>query len=113
VQINASLAARAHLAYIYTVTCNAVYGGTVGTGNFVWEPLATTIVQEPTCGDVGRQVIQWSYAVSAPTYAIASGHMGAWQPAPTPHAVFTACLAMDGRAARPTTHALRHEGESH
>jgi hypothetical protein len=76
VQINAPRTARAHLYYIYTVTCHAFQGGTVGTGTFAWEPLSTTIVQEPNCGDYGRQVIQWSYAVSAPGYAIASGHVG-------------------------------------
>ncbi len=76
VQITAPPAARAHLYYLYTVTCHAFQGGTVGTGNFAWEPIATTIVQEPNCGDYGSQVIQWKYAVSAPGYAIASGHVG-------------------------------------
>jgi hypothetical protein len=73
VQISAPLAARAHLYYLYTVRCHEGTG-TVFTGNFWWEPIATTIVQEPNCGDYGSQVIQWSYAVSAPGYAIASGH---------------------------------------
>jgi hypothetical protein len=72
VQISAPPAARAHLYYLYTVRCHEG-SGTVYTGNFWWEPLATTIVQEPNCGDYGRQVIQWSYAVSSPGYAIASG----------------------------------------
>ncbi len=76
VQINAPQVARAHLYHIYTVTCNAFQGGTVVTGNFAWEPLSTTIVHEPNCGDYGSQTIQWSYAVSAPGYAIASGQVG-------------------------------------
>ena len=76
VQITAPAAARAHLYYLYTVACNAFQGGTVGTGNFAWEPIAATIVHEPDCGDYGSHVIQWSYAVSAPGYAIASGHVG-------------------------------------
>ena len=76
VQIHAPLAARAHLHYLYTVTCNAFQGGTVGTGNFGWGPISTAAVHEPDCGDYGSQVIQWAYAVSAPGYAIASGSMG-------------------------------------
>lgn len=76
IQIHAPLAARAHLYYLYTVTCNAFQGGTVGTGNFAWKPISTTDVPEPDCGDYGSQVIQWSYAVSAPGYAIASGSIG-------------------------------------
>lgn len=75
VQINAPRAARSHLYYIYTVTCNAFQGGTVGTGNSAWEPISTAIVQEPDCGDYGSKTIQWSYAVSAPGYAIASGQV--------------------------------------
>ena len=77
VQINAPPAALTHLFYIYTVACNAFQGGTVGTGNFAWEPISTTTLREPNCDDYGNQVIQWSYAVSAPGYAIASGHVGA------------------------------------
>jgi hypothetical protein len=73
VQINAPAAARTHLYYIYNVTCDAFQGGTVGTGNFAWEPISTTILHQPDCGDYGNQNIHWSYAVSAPGYAIASG----------------------------------------
>lgn len=76
VQIIAPLAARAHLYYLYTVTCHGFQGDTVGTGNFAWKPISTTVVPEPDCGDYGSQVIQWAYAVSAPGYAIASGQMG-------------------------------------
>jgi hypothetical protein len=77
VRINAPRAALAHLYYIYTVSCNAFQGGTVKTGNFAWEPISTTSVREPDCGDSGNQVIQWSYAVSAPGFAIASEQVGA------------------------------------
>lgn len=73
VQINAPAAARTHLYYIYNVTCDAFQGGTVGTGNYVWEPISTTTLHEPDCGDYGNQNIHWSYAVSAPGYAIVSG----------------------------------------
>jgi len=76
VQIDAPAAALAHLYYMYNVSCNAFQGGTVGTGNFAWKPISTTTLQEPNCGDYGSQVIQWLYAVSAPGYAIASGHVG-------------------------------------
>jgi hypothetical protein len=75
VQIDAPTA-LAQLFYIYTVTCNAFQGGTVGTGNYAWQPISTTTLHEPNCGDYGNQVIQWSYAVSAPGYAIASGDVG-------------------------------------
>jgi hypothetical protein len=71
-----SIFALAHLYYIYNVTCYAFQGGTVGTGNFAWEPIYSTSLQEPNCGDEGNQVIAWSYAVSAPGYAIASGQVG-------------------------------------
>jgi hypothetical protein len=73
VQINAPAAARTHLYYIYNVTCDAFQGGTVGTGNYAWEPIATTILHEPDCRDYGNQNIHWYYAVSAPGYAIVSG----------------------------------------
>jgi hypothetical protein len=50
-------------------------GGTVGTANFAWDPLSTTVVHEPNCGNQLSQTIEWSYAVSAPGYAIASGQV--------------------------------------
>lgn len=77
VRITAPAAAQGRLLYLYTVDCVAFQGGTVGTGNFAWEPISTTTVHEPNCGDYGRQVIQWSYAVSSPGYAIASGQVRA------------------------------------
>jgi hypothetical protein len=77
VRINAPPAALAHLYYIYTVTCNVFSGGYEITGNFAWETIATTSVHEPTCGDGGDQIVKWSYAVSAPGFAIASEQAGA------------------------------------
>jgi hypothetical protein len=77
VQINAPPAALAHLYYIYAVTCNVVSGGYELTGNFAWERISTTSVHEPNCGDAGDQIIKWSYAVSAPGFAIASEQVGA------------------------------------
>ncbi len=77
VRINAPPAALAHLYYIYTVTCNVFSGGYEITGNFAWERISTTSVHEPNCGDAGDQIIKWSYAVSAPGFAIASEQVGA------------------------------------
>jgi hypothetical protein len=76
VQINAPLAALAHLYYIYNVTCNGTQGDIVGTGNYAWQPIFTDVLHKPTCGDYGDQTTEWSYAVSAPGYAIASGKVG-------------------------------------
>jgi hypothetical protein len=76
VQINAPVAALAHLYYLYTATCNAIQGGTYGIERVAWEPITTTTLHEPSCGDDGSQTTQWSYVVSAPGYAIASGHVG-------------------------------------
>jgi hypothetical protein len=76
VQISAPTAARAHLYSIDAVTCNAVHGGPAGVGSIGWKPIATTVMPELTCGDSGTQVTQWWYVVSAPGYAIASGHAG-------------------------------------
>ena len=74
VQINAPQVARAHLYHIYTVTCNAFQGGTVVTGNFAWEPLSTTIVHEPNCGDYGSRTVRVVVCgdVARPGYTMAS-----------------------------------------
>jgi hypothetical protein len=74
VQINAPRAARAHLFYIDAVTCGASHGGTALSGSMVWKPLATAVVQESNCGESSGPTIQWWYMVSAPGYAITSGH---------------------------------------
>jgi hypothetical protein len=74
VQINAPLAARAHLYVIDAVTCEASQRGAGASGSMVWKPLATTVVQESNCGDFSGPVSQWWYMVSAPGYAIALGH---------------------------------------
>ena len=76
-RIDAPAAVLGRLYYLYTVACVAFQGGTVETGNFAWEPISTTTLREPNCGDYGSQIIQWSYAVSSPGYAIASGQAGA------------------------------------
>jgi hypothetical protein len=76
VQVNAPAAARAHLYYIFAAACNASQGGAADTGSMVWQPVGTTFLQEPNCGDSSGPTIQWWYTVSAPGYAIASGHMG-------------------------------------
>jgi hypothetical protein len=54
-----------HLVYTYTVSA-----GGCGTGNFGWEPIVLSSVEEGVCaGHYGT----WSYAVGAPGYAITSG----------------------------------------
>lgn len=54
-----------HLLYFYTVACTGT-----GSGNFAWEPLRTTTINEPGCPGPN---VQWIFAVSAAGYAIASG----------------------------------------
>jgi hypothetical protein len=72
VQINAPAPARSHLNYIYSVTCDAFQGGTVG-GTSGWESISTTTLHEPDCGDYGNKNIYWYFGVSSPGYAIVSG----------------------------------------
>jgi hypothetical protein len=72
VLINAPSAARRHLLYMYIVTCEDFQGpGSTATGNFFWESISTNILHEPGCP--GKNV-HWTYAVSAPGYAIAAGN---------------------------------------
>ncbi|MDQ2906253.1 MAG: hypothetical protein M3Y81_22255 [Chloroflexota bacterium] len=66
--VNAPGSVRPHLVYFYTVNCS--HGSGTNDG---WDPLKTTILQEPYCDDLIRQ---WIYAVSAPGYAIAAISMG-------------------------------------
>jgi hypothetical protein len=47
--------------------------GSALTGNFDWKPLAKTVIPEPDCPDAGDYNPQWSFAVGAPGYSIASG----------------------------------------
>lgn len=68
--VNAPVAARSHLLYQYAVNCQDFHdpGGTA-SGNYNWTPVTTTI-GEPGCPGKNEQ---WTYAVSAPGYAIVSG----------------------------------------
>jgi hypothetical protein len=68
VKVNVSASMRPHLVYFYTVTC--MHGSGTNDG---WEPLKATILPEPYCDDPLRH---WTYAVSAPGYAIAALSMG-------------------------------------
>jgi hypothetical protein len=63
--IHAPTSIRTHLLYYYTVDCTGT-----GTGNFAWEPIKTTTLNEPGCPGPN---VQWQYAVSAPGFAIVSG----------------------------------------
>jgi hypothetical protein len=75
VQISAPLAARSHLYYTDTIACISDSGE--GYGSFIfWKSISTTTVQEPECNPPTDPNVRWSYAVSAPGYAIASGQMG-------------------------------------
>jgi hypothetical protein len=76
IRITGPAAALSHLYYIYTVTCDAFQGGTVGVISDMWEPISTTALHEPDCGDQGSHAIEWNYSVSAPGYSIASGRYG-------------------------------------
>ncbi len=68
--INAPDAARSRLLYLYSVGCMDFHdAGSTASGNYSWTPTTTTI-GVPGCP--GKN-IQWTYAVSAPGYAIASG----------------------------------------
>ncbi|SRR5579883_35508 len=66
--VNAPDSVRPRLVYFYMVNC-ADGGGT----NENWQPLKTTVLQEPSCNDLFRH---WIYAVSAPGYAVAAVSMG-------------------------------------
>jgi hypothetical protein len=66
--VNAPDIVRPHLVYFYTVSC--LHGSGTNDG---WDPLKTTILQEPYCDDLIRH---WVYAVSAPGYAVAAISMG-------------------------------------
>lgn len=68
VLVNAPDAVRPHMVYFYTVNC--LHGSGTNDG---WDPLKTTVLQEPGCDDSIRH---WIYAVSAPGYAIAALEMG-------------------------------------
>ena len=68
--VNAPVVVRSHLFYQYAVNCQDFHdAGSTASGNGSWTPVTTTI-GEPGCP--GKNV-QWTYAVSAPGYAITTG----------------------------------------
>lgn len=67
VMIQAPQAARSHLLYMQSITCDN-YRYHSGTG--AWTPLATTALSRPPCSTTYNR---WDYVVSAPGYPIVSG----------------------------------------
>src|SRR6266567_1470089 len=65
VMIQAPQAARAHLLYMQSITCDNYAGGGID-----WTPLTTTTLSQPACPTAHKQ---WTYIVSAPGYPIVSG----------------------------------------
>ena len=59
--------ARAHLLYMYNVSCKEG-SGSMWTGNFAWGVISTTTLDEPGCGPEES----WAVSVAAPGYAIAT-----------------------------------------
>jgi hypothetical protein len=68
VMIQAPPAARTHLLYRETISCDGYLGA--GEGLADWNPLATTTLSQPACPTAHKH---WKYIVSAPGYAIAAG----------------------------------------
>src|SRR6266567_939343 len=66
VMIQAPPAARTHLLYRESITCDQYGGG----GHADWTPLATTVLSQPVCPTAHKH---WVYIVSAPGYAIVAG----------------------------------------
>jgi hypothetical protein len=75
VRIGAPAVALPHLYYMYTAVCRSADGEADGTFSF-WEPVFTTTLHEAECDNLTGPNLQWSYAVSAPGYAIAGGQLG-------------------------------------
>jgi hypothetical protein len=74
--VTAPLDARRHLVYESTVKCQ--YRDTFSLlGPFYWTPLSTTVLHEVPCPvepyNGAGKFLRWTYAVSAPGYAIAWG----------------------------------------
>jgi hypothetical protein len=65
--IQAPPAARAHLLYRETITCDQYGGG----GPTDWSPLSTTVLSQPACLTAHKH---WAYIVSAPGYSIVAGN---------------------------------------
>lgn len=66
VMIQAPPAARAHLLYRESITCDQYGDGSHAD----WTPLATTVLSQPVCPTAHKH---WVYIVSAPGYAIVAG----------------------------------------
>src|SRR5262249_20334484 len=65
--------ARAPLYYLYLITCAVVVGAGYEGGSAYWQPIASTVLAEPSCPGTHAR---WQYAVAAPGYAVASGEQG-------------------------------------
>ena len=69
--ITAPPAARGHLVAMQTLDCQVVPGlGGHETAFYYWKQISTNVLHEPRCPG---KTVSWSYAVSAPGYAVASG----------------------------------------
>ncbi len=66
VMIQAPPAARTHLLYRESITCDQYGDGSHAD----WTPLATTVLSQPVCPTAHKH---WVYIVSAPGYAIVAG----------------------------------------
>jgi hypothetical protein len=67
VMIQAPAAARAHLLYRESISCDQYGDGSHAD----WTPLATTVLSQPACPTAHKH---WVYIVSAPGYAIVAGY---------------------------------------
>ena len=67
VMIQAPPAARAHLLYRESITCDWYGDGS----HAEWTPLATTLLSQPACPTAHKH---WEYIVGAPGYAIVAGN---------------------------------------
>lgn len=72
ITINAPANARAHLFYLYGLSCQSPHNN-MATGNYGWEPLKTNTITRPGCSATN---IKWDFAFGAPGYAIATGGTG-------------------------------------
>jgi hypothetical protein len=64
--IQAPPAAREHLLYMESITCD----GYVNGGLADWRPLPTTLLSQPACPTAHKH---WKYVVSAPGYTVVAG----------------------------------------
>jgi hypothetical protein len=75
--ISAPSGARAHLYYLYIVTCSEGGGTGEADSNGYWRPISSMVLGEPSCQGTQER---WRYSVAAPGYAIASGMFGDQSP---------------------------------